>query len=152
MNCKKCNAQIPYKLLINGKMRVLNRVYCLICHPWRSFNNVPRNKSGKICERCNRLVGNVRGRYCASCIAIMHKQKKKRTLVEYKGGKCQVCGYDKCISNLSFHHKNPHEKEMSISTALPSRGMDYLKKEADKCVLLCCRCHGEVHDGLIIFS
>ena len=40
----------------------------------------------------------------------------KEKLVEYKGGKCEICGYDKCITALEFHHLNPEEKEFSIST------------------------------------
>lgn len=152
MKCKKCNDAIPYKVLIDGKMRILStRKYCLSCHPWETNNSGRAAIPGKICERCERPV-DVRGRYCASCIAIMHKQKKKRLLVEYKGGKCGVCGYDRCISNLTFHHLDPNEKEVTIAAAITSRSLDYLKKEADKCILLCCRCHGEVHEGLITVS
>lgn len=27
--------------------------------------------------------------------------------IAYKGGKCQCCGYDKCIQALEFHHIDP---------------------------------------------
>src|SRR5208337_5047846 len=99
MICKQCNAPIPYKVFIDGRMNILSsRRYCLKCHPWKVLLQ-KKNRNGILCERCHRPVGNVRGKYCASCIAIRHRQKKKRTLVEYKGGKCEVCGYNRCFSN-----------------------------------------------------
>lgn len=71
----------------------------------------------------------------------------KKRLVEYKGGKCIKCGYDKYIGNLTFHHLDPSKKEFQISGK--SIAFEKLKSEADKCVLLCHNCHGEIHAGLI---
>jgi hypothetical protein len=34
-------------------------------------------------------------------------RKTKEKLIEYKGGKCQICGYNKCTSALEFHHLDP---------------------------------------------
>jgi hypothetical protein len=65
-------------------------------------------------------------------------------LIEYKGGKCEKCGYDKCAEALDFHHVDPATKSFSISKAKGNK-MDALKKEADKCVLLCSNCHREEH-------
>lgn len=73
--------------------------------------------------------------------------RAKEKLVEYKGGKCIVCGYNRYIGNLTFHHLDPNEKEFTISGK--TIGIDSLKKEVDKCALLCHICHGEVHAGLI---
>lgn len=73
--------------------------------------------------------------------------RAKEKLVEYKGGKCSVCGYSKYIGNLTFHHLNPEEKDFNISGK--SYSIECLKKEVDKCVLLCHICHGELHAGLI---
>ena len=42
------------------------------------------------------------------------REKTKELLVEYKGGKCEICGYNKCISALEFHHLNPNEKDFGI--------------------------------------
>ena len=73
--------------------------------------------------------------------------KKKKLLVEYKGGNCQVCKYDRCIDNLTFHHLDPSKKDFQISGT--SKAFETLKAEVDKCVLLCKNCHGEVHAGLL---
>jgi len=75
------------------------------------------------------------------------RQRAKQKLVEYKGGKCQVCGYNKYIGNLAFHHKNPAEKDFTITGK--SWALNKLLKEVDKCELLCHNCHGEIHAGLV---
>ena len=73
--------------------------------------------------------------------------RRKKELVDYKGGKCIHCGYNRCINNLLFHHRDPSEKEFQISGSTYS--IERLKKEVDKCDLVCCNCHGEVHAGLL---
>lgn len=40
--------------------------------------------------------------------------KRKYEAVLAKGGKCERCGYDKNLSALEFHHRNPEEKEFQI--------------------------------------
>jgi hypothetical protein len=65
------------------------------------------------------------------------------------GGRCQICGYNQdCPAAFDFHHRDPEEKLFSIGAAgLLGRWEDLLRELA-KCVLLCCRCHAEVHSGL----
>ncbi len=46
---------------------------------------------------------------------ISWRKRTKLKLVEYKGGKCQECGYNKCVQALDFHHLDPKEKDFSIS-------------------------------------
>jgi len=71
------------------------------------------------------------------------RKRTKIKLVEYKGGECEMCGYKKCIDALEFHHKNPNEKDFTISGK--SWSFERLKKEVDKCILVCANCHREVH-------
>lgn len=77
------------------------------------------------------------------------RQKLKEKLVNYKGGKCEICGYDKCIAALDFHHLNPEEKEFGITNGkvIP---FELAKKEADKCILVCSNCHREIHYNLCL--
>ena len=72
------------------------------------------------------------------------RQRLKKKLVDYKGGKCEICGYDKCINALDFHHLNPNEKDFGISNYMVL-SFDKLKKEVDKCILVCANCHREIH-------
>ena len=71
-------------------------------------------------------------------------RKRKLFAVEYKGGKCSKCGYDKCIGALEFHHLDPSEKEAHW-TKMRLWSESRLLKELDKCILLCANCHREIH-------
>ncbi len=70
----------------------------------------------------------------------------KRRAVEYKGGKCAICGYDKTVEALSFHHGT--DKEFGIGAKGYTRSWGKAKTELDKCVLVCANCHAEIHAGL----
>ena len=73
----------------------------------------------------------------------------KRKCVEYLGGACKICGYNKCDKALDFHHRNPEKKDFTIGQNNTKYRFEQLKPELDKCVLLCKNCHAEVHDNLI---
>lgn len=78
------------------------------------------------------------------------KRKRKRTkklLVAAMGGKCQICRYNKCIEALDFHHINPEDKDFGLSNW--SRSWDSIISESKKCILVCCRCHKEIHSGIV---
>jgi hypothetical protein len=72
---------------------------------------------------------------------------------EYKnllGGKCQICGYNKCLDALHFHHKDPSQKRFEIPDALFGRchakfSIQEIEAEVHKCILLCANCHHEIH-------
>jgi predicted HNH restriction endonuclease len=72
------------------------------------------------------------------------RRKYKQKLVELKGGKCQLCGYAKCITALEFHHKDS-SKEGQISK-IYNRGWERILKEAEKTILVCANCHREIHE------
>ena len=71
-------------------------------------------------------------------------RKIKQKAIEYKGGKCIICGYNKCATSMVFHHRNPEEKEFAIGHKLAK--WETVKTELDKCDLLCLNCHGEIHE------
>ena len=117
----------------------------------------------KICVLCNKEFETIKKghtrKYCFSCVpqyelgnrkkhqeAMNTKHKNvKKYLVDYKGGKCEKCGYNKCIDALHFHHPD-NNKEFGISATL--RNIENLKIEVDKCQLLCSNCHAEEHERL----
>lgn len=81
--------------------------------------------------------------------AVAKRRAKLRQMArDYKGGKCVVCGYDRCQRALSFHHIDPQMKEFGLSVKGLTRSWEKIRKEIDKCVLLCANCHMEVHDGI----
>ena len=75
---------------------------------------------------------------------LTYKRNTKLQLINYKGGKCELCGYNKPIPPaFSFHHLDPSKKLFEISNS--SKSFKAKKEEVDKCQLLCLNCHAEVH-------
>jgi hypothetical protein len=74
-------------------------------------------------------------------VDFQRKRMKVRMVLE-KGGKCQNCGYNKCIWALEFHHRNKEEKSFSIGNP-ETRAWEKLKEELKKCDMLCANCHRE---------
>jgi len=72
----------------------------------------------------------------------------KRILVEEAGGKCLLCGYDRCQQVLEFHHLDPGMKEFQLSHNGATRSLARSRAEARKCILLCANCHREVEAGI----
>lgn len=164
-NCLKCQCDFPNRVEIDGKFRNLQRrKYCLECSPYHSHNTVqihlkeknklPKCKKCTYCEQVKSSTDFYRRRknlelspYCKPCTnkqTVDRQRKIKLQAIEYKGGKCIDCGYNKCIAALEFHHLDPSTKDLSMNWRL--RSFEKIKFELDKCVLLCCRCHRERHN------
>ncbi len=73
------------------------------------------------------------------------RKRLKERLVEYKGGKCEICGYNRCISALEFHHLDPSQKDFAICSG-DVKSYETMRKEVDKCILVCANCHREIHE------
>lgn len=76
------------------------------------------------------------------------RRRNKTAALDYKGNRCQLCGYDRCVKSLEFHHVRPAEKKFTASQGL-EKHWPTLRKEIDKCLLLCKNCHTEAHSGLV---
>ena len=77
------------------------------------------------------------------------RQQLKKMAIEYKGGKCFICGYDRCDAALEFHHLDPNEKDFGIAQNGYTRSWEKVKNELDKCICVCANCHREIHTGVI---
>ncbi len=75
------------------------------------------------------------------------RRKIKLMSIEYKGGKCQICGYNKYPGALDLHHFKGN-KSFGIADKGYTRSWDTVKKELDKCILVCSNCHREVEAGI----
>ena len=85
--------------------------------------------------------------------AVAKRRKKVKELaVEYKGGKCQLCNYSKCIDALEFHHIDSSKKKFGIGDKGYTRSWDKIREELDNCVLLCANCHREISSGITQLS
>ena len=164
--CKKCQSIFPNKIIINNVNHNLqNRQYCLSCSPFGEHNTKKihqlqqiESDSERYCPRCKQshLLDEFYSRrgkkhssvYCKSCTILqtLERQRKfKEYCVQYKGGKCELCDYNKCIAALEFHHKNPQEKDFNISQSRLHKLNKKLLEELDKCLLVCANCHREIH-------
>lgn len=90
-------------------------------------------------------------RICKKCYNKNRLDKmieNKKNQVDFFGGKCKVCGYDKCHNALEFHHLDPSIKEESPSALRCVTNKKRWKDELSKCILVCSNCHREIHAGL----
>lgn len=108
------------------------------------------------CIVCNKKLSGKQKKFCSiKCKNDFHlsydKQQQKglerRTrLIKDLGGKCSLCGYNKNLAALSFHHLNPNDKEIDLTLReCSNNSFKKLKAESLKCILLCSNCHMELH-------
>jgi transposase len=76
------------------------------------------------------------------------RRRVKRRLVKEAGGACAICGYDRCVAALEFHHLDPSTKKFALSRQGVTRSYSEALAEARKCILLCSNCHAEVEAGM----
>jgi hypothetical protein len=109
----------------------------------------------KTCTKCNKSKelkdfykkSNRVHSFCKECFnsyCINRWKERKKKAVEYKGGKCSSCGYNKYPDVLEFHHRDAETKEFDWKK-LRQMSWDKVTKELDKCDMLCANCHRERH-------
>lgn len=158
MQCKKCNKSFPCSLIIDGKKRYLkNRKFCLECSPFGSHNTRQLNldRPGiftvRNCKRCGKEIvrKNEKGDICWVCTNREGRKNKIEKIKKLTGNACWFCGYDKCWQAMDFHHVDPSIKSISLTAREFQLAWERIEQEVRKCVLSCCRCHREIHAGLI---
>lgn len=168
--CKKCLTTFPNRYFNSMTKKIhnlSNRKFCLSCSPFGKHNtkditkdNILNQNTDKYCPQCkeikpvknfyNRRNGKGNSAYCKLCTTkqtLKRQHKIKQQSIEYKGGKCVCCGYNKYNGALEFHHLDPAQKDFQFSVKLVS--FEKIKSELDKCVLVCSNCHREIHAGFI---
>lgn len=159
--CLKCGGHFSQTCLIDGKIRSLSsRKYCLTCSPFGKKNCLPLHDEkamdpNRTCSKCGRKY-KYGGKYnsqghrkeiCNSCKSVLTAHRHKEKALQYKGGACQQCGYDKCSRALCFHHVDSSDKFATVSH-IYNHSWAKIQEELDKCVLLCMNCHAERHEEL----
>lgn len=91
--------------------------------------------------------GGYRCKQCRSDAVSARRRRVKQILVDEAGGKCALCGYDRYVGALQFHHVNPATKSFTVSHGGVTNSIARAREEAAKCVLLCSNCHAEVEGG-----
>lgn len=93
--------------------------------------------------------GYYRCKKCRSAAVSKRRKNVKQILVKEHGNCCKICGYDRCIDALEFHHLEKDKKSFGISQRGVTIAIDKAREEANKCILLCANCHREVESGII---
>ena len=92
--------------------------------------------SKKTCSKCHNLITTKTGK------------NNRLFAVEFLGGKCKVCDYNKYIGSLDIHHLDPNIKDKDFKN-MRGWSKERILNEIKNCVLLCRNCHAEVHAGYI---
>jgi transposase len=88
---------------------------------------------------------------CLRCRAewvAARRRRVKEILVRESGGCCALCGYDRYVGALEFHHVDPAQKSFALARGGITRSLDRVRAEAAKCVLVCANCHAEIEAGV----
>ena len=101
---------------------------------------------------CSAELSGRQTRFCSKrCKNKFFVQRRREALkekaVQHKGGRCERCGYNRCLSALEFHRRDPREKEFKVGSG-NTVAWSTILAELEKCDLLCSNCHREVHEGL----
>jgi transposase-like protein len=86
---------------------------------------------------------------CATCVieaVSLRRRVVTEVLIAEAGGRCLICGYDRNLAALQFHHVDPTTKSFTLRNG-DTRSLERMRAEAAKCVLLCANCHAEVESG-----
>lgn len=120
------------------------------------FNKGGENKKPKslqkpfLCAKCGEsdpdrfYHARSRCKTCHNREQVKRVKETKQRAVEYKGGRCEKCGYDKNLAALDFHHLDPSKKDVNFKTARHWKWCR-IKRELDKCIMVCRNCHAEIH-------
>lgn len=134
--CQKCDRMLPLEKFSKNKgCKDGYRNQCKECHNlyYRQYFD---NK-----EKMDKQISRVKRR----------KNKGRVLFNDYKIEKgCCICGYNKCSQSLQFHHVNgKDDKKFSLYQArVLSLSFEDIKKELEKCVIVCANCHYEIHAGV----
>jgi hypothetical protein len=109
---------------------------CIICN--RQYEYIRIRTKGK--EYSNGSTT----KYCNSCVVNIRRFKLRKKIIDYLGGSCVDCGYNKCYGALDAHHLDELTKDFNISGA-HCKSWKTIVKELEKCILLCSNCHRERH-------
>lgn len=168
VECFKCNRLIikTEKQIKKNKKHFCSRNCSSTYNSKEKANNFKKSlddNGGKVCSKCHILkpvnefyIRNTKHSFklglCKKCKNQNDSDKRKQfkqSCVEYKGGKCFICSYNKFPGALDFHHLDPLKKDFAIGTYRAQIFTIKIKNELDKCILLCANCHREFHGGFI---
>lgn len=132
----------------------MEKKMCNKCKIEKQVSDFTKNKQKKsgynyYCKECNKSYQ--KEHYKANkADYIDKKNNRKKSLKEFvvsikDVAKCYRC-HEGDIACLDFHHINNNDKDFNIALAVNHGvSIETLKKEIDKCIILCSNCHRKLH-------
>lgn len=142
---EKHDGRLQFRVDDNGHLRKMVIKDCPNCEePFFIRKHMLENENENCCS--------------LSCAASLRDSKSGRNHPAYKGKKdyvrdykenkeCKFCGegYPPC---LDFHHTEDNKVEsISRMSVLGEYSLEDVKKEVEKCILICKNCHTKLHTG-----
>jgi hypothetical protein len=147
-----CNHENLVRFRIGALWKIMKQCpKCNIEKNLSEFNKNRRRKDGlqRICKVCSRIGDRkcyVKSKELNPRIRFDKNREviKRRTdwINTFKDQGCVKCDETRYYV-LDFHHIDPNEKDFPISGN--QYGYEKLKKEIEKCIVLCSNCHREFH-------
>lgn len=104
---------------------------------------IEREKRKTVCLICKNATSSRRKR-CDTCNTKIRRYRAKKAGVEYLGNKCKRCGWSGNLAGFDFHHLS--DKDFNVNAVkMANTKWEEIKKELDKCELLCALCHRIEH-------
>ncbi len=113
-----------------------------------NFSSTGKPEYWPRCFDCHNAFLRRRRRRAQKRISEMTRRRKlkvKNKCVNYLGGRCKRCGYDKSLRALTFHHRDREIKDRNLCGMFDLR-WDRIRSELDKCDLVCFNCHMELEE------
>lgn len=125
---------------------------CIKCKTDKSLDNYSKNSRhqdhiSKVCKDCHRKED--RESYKKHSKSRRQAIKTKTEFVmnwfrTFKSSlKCSNCP-ETHYATLQFHHTDPSKKDMNVSN-MRYYSIETIKKEIEKCIVLCANCHAKEH-------
>lgn len=150
LDCKQDKLLIDFSK--NNSRRDGLCIYCKSCAGVRRRKYYDEHKDREHIKHKEYAKNNrERIRFRTNITTQKRRANAKAELVAFHGGQCKICGYNRCLAALDFHHLDPKTKEFTIGTAARISFFDVesLIEESKKCILLCSNCHRELHAGFL---
>jgi hypothetical protein len=150
--CSNCHREEHFRL--DNKKQLEKEFSKFNVSSLTSFINTGVNTGNPSCKKCDVVLSNENiaskkhypiCKSCNSARAMKREKDGKKQAVEYMGGCCSTCGYDRCIRALEFHHLEPDKKTKDFEKRFKVWSFERQKKELENCIIVCSNCHREIH-------
>lgn len=141
------------RIFINMEIKICRT--CKFEKPLEEFlwRNKTKNQKHSECKECYKITRKKSYNNNKKYYYEKNKRIRKQNILWYKelksNLKCVLCSETEPCT-LDFHHKEGEKKEQVVSLLARSTcSINTIKKEMEKCVVVCSNCHRKIHAGII---